>query len=85
MGWGERRGLDLGSHCFSGSAGGAWGREKSPALRGKCRGIGGVLKWLGVPSVVGYDPHQDQDGACKVHLVMGSGLGHAQPLTRDVD
>jgi hypothetical protein len=61
MGWGERGGLDLGSHFVSRSVGDAWGttqgREKSPALRGKCRGIGGVFEWLSVPSVVGYNPY----------------------------
>jgi hypothetical protein len=61
MGWGERGGFDLGSHFVSRSTGGVrgttQGREKSPALRGECRGVGGVLEWLGVPSVVGYHPY----------------------------
>jgi hypothetical protein len=60
-GQGERRGLDLGSCFVTRSAGGVWGttwgRKESPALRGECRGIGGILKWLGVPSVVCYNPY----------------------------
>jgi hypothetical protein len=53
--------LGLGSCFVSGSVGGAqgatWGREESPTLRGKHWGIGSVFKWLGVPSVVGYNPY----------------------------
>jgi hypothetical protein len=57
MGQGERRGLGLGSRFVSRSAGGARGRKESPTLRGKCGGIGGVLEWLGMPSVVSYNPY----------------------------
>jgi hypothetical protein len=63
MGWGERGSLGLGSHFVSGSAGGVWGAtqgsEKSPTLRGEHRGIRGVFKWHGVPSVVSSNPVKD--------------------------
>jgi hypothetical protein len=42
---------------------GAWGttqvREKLPTHGGKYWGIGGVLEWLGVPYIGGYNPGED--------------------------
>jgi hypothetical protein len=61
MGQGERGSFGLGSHFVSGSTGGAqgatWGRKESPTLRGEHWGIGSVLEWLDMPSVVCNNPY----------------------------
>jgi hypothetical protein len=81
--------LGLGSHFVSGSAGSVrgatWGRKESPALRGEHRGIGSVLKWQSMPSVVSCDPVKDRERVHKAHLILLGGPHEARPSIKDVN
>jgi hypothetical protein len=81
--------LGLGSCFVSGSVGGVWGatqgRKESPALRGECRGIGSVLEWQSMPSIVSCNPIKDHEQACKAYLIPLGGPHKARPSIEDVD